>query len=108
MFRNLASTSAYYINRQLETLWQIATDCVLSHRPGLSPTDTENEYSTLLAQICVGELNRLPYSKENISFFATFGTPQLKFLCNHEAVLELHIQSGHYREDLCENMYEKL
>jgi len=91
---NLASTSAYYINRQLETLWQIATASVPSDSPEPSTPDTDY---TLLAQIYVG-------TPENVSFCATFGTPQLKFLCNHAAVLQLLIKSGHYQEDGCDNM----
>lgn len=32
-------------------------------------------------------------------FYARFNVPQLDFVCNHEALLELAVDEGHYNLD---------
>ena len=32
-------------------------------------------------------------------FHATFGKPEIEFICNHDAILRLKIKKGYYRLD---------
>lgn len=32
-------------------------------------------------------------------FYASFGKPSLEFICNHDAVIRLKLNEGHYNAD---------
>ncbi|KAF8578110.1 hypothetical protein K439DRAFT_1663900 [Ramaria rubella] len=99
---NRASDSADYINNQLDFLWRLSAKCVEKHGRGVKATKTEVEYGSCLAQICLGQQDIKPV-EDGLDFFATFGAaPELKFICNHEVVLLLHLKSGHYKLKLGE------
>ena len=60
-------------------------------------TNVSIRHGTLLATILFrpavspnGAVNELP-------FFAEFGKPEIKFICNHDAMLTLTITRGHIR-----------
>ncbi|KAF8519038.1 hypothetical protein BU17DRAFT_66195 [Hysterangium stoloniferum] len=97
---NRAASSAYYINKQIEILWELSNECVKKHGYGIRPSRTEIEYGSCLSQVCIGKHKQVQPSHKDLSFFASFGAaPQIKFICNHEVVLILHINTGHYKPE---------
>ena len=53
------------------------------------------EYSHALAEFTFTN----PYSRNQTMFHATFGKPEIEFICNHDAILRLKIKKGYYRLD---------
>ncbi|KAI5120814.1 hypothetical protein M0805_003211 [Coniferiporia weirii] len=97
---NRAESSAQYINTQLGALYENAIQCTAKHGTGLKPTMSAVEYSTCLYEFYgPGRHGRHQPSRYDLTFFATFGRPRLEFVCNHEVVLFLDIQKGHFNLD---------
>lgn len=97
---NRAEVSGHYINSQLRSLWENSQACVKKHGDGLKPTKSEVEYGTALSEFYFGKHNRFHPSKDDYSFYASFGCPRVEFVCNHEAILYLELRNGHYNVDL--------
>ena len=97
---NRAPIAATYLNRQLETHW--INNCTYAKKYGshLKPTSPHVEFGTCLAEYYHGfSHNKKNPSKEDMSFYASFGTPRLEFICNHNAVLYLDLKEGHFNHD---------
>lgn len=95
---NTASLSVRYMNAQLHALWENAKECASQgHYSDFKSTEYEKSKYTR----AIGEYHYLPKKaqkglhNEELFFFAKFAAPKLEFICNHEAVLHLTIESGH-------------
>ena len=95
-----ASRSARYLNGQLVTLWENAIECAEYGGDVEISAEDYDEYSTVLA---LAQFHfhgkRSPktiLSADDLLFEASFGCPELKFICNHEAVLCVAVQSGYF------------
>ncbi|PCH40165.1 hypothetical protein WOLCODRAFT_68457 [Wolfiporia cocos MD-104 SS10] len=89
---NCAPQAVHYINAQLAALYDNALSCIETHENAHKSED-RFKYSHALAEYSFSE----PHSKGQYSLFqASFGTPRLEFICNHDAVLVLKINNGHY------------
>lgn len=96
---NSAALSVRYLNAQLQALWENADEC--SKHAGY--TDFKSaEYDKSRYTRAIREFHYLTkrsaknLSEEELFFVAKFSQPKLKFICNHEAVLFLTIQTGHF------------
>lgn len=102
---NSAPLSASYINSQLAVLWKNAADCAADEVDGdADPSPNANiksAYTRALYeyQYVPEKLAHANVARTDTHFYATFGQPELKFICNHEVVLSLIIKSGHLRVD---------
>lgn len=102
---NSAPLSARYLSSQLTTLWRNAVQCVEeAHGSELDVTSEEYEYSKAgraLAQFqYFGSRASTPiHSTSDLFFYARFGEPSLKFLCNHEVILTLAIDKANVNVD---------
>ncbi|KAF8519034.1 hypothetical protein BU17DRAFT_66191 [Hysterangium stoloniferum] len=97
---NRAPSAAHYINKQVQSLWELSNECVEKHGVGIKATRAEVEYGSALSQICIGKQKTINPSVKDLTFFASFGAaPQIKFICNHDILLIFTIKSGHYRLD---------
>ncbi|PSS11038.1 hypothetical protein PHLCEN_2v3334 [Hermanssonia centrifuga] len=102
---NSASLSVRYLNAQLSALWENATECVKESGSNVLDVKSQeyekSKYTRALAQFhYLGKkAPKTISSTEDLLFYATFDKPQLKFVCNHEAVLSLTIKSGHLNLD---------
>ncbi|THU95309.1 hypothetical protein K435DRAFT_839574 [Dendrothele bispora CBS 962.96] len=98
---NRAESSAHYINSQLVSLYENATQCTRKHGTGLKPTSSVVEYSTCLYEwYGPGKHTRHQPSKADLAFYVKFGAPRIEFVCNHEVILFLTLKEGHYALDL--------
>ncbi|KAJ3522697.1 hypothetical protein NM688_g8838 [Phlebia brevispora] len=101
---NGASFSSRYLNGQFANLWENAIECI--RQCGATP-DWQSEhyekdaYTRALAQYhFFGKRSvRTINSTDDLLFHAAFGKPELKFICNHEAVLYLTIERGQLNLD---------
>lgn len=92
---NRAEGSANFINGQLHSLHSNAENCVKKH-PGTSrPTSSVVEFGTSLAQFYSPDLYEARGKRES-TFFSKFKAPVVDFVCNHEVVLTLTLDSGYY------------
>ena len=102
---NNAPLSARYLSSQLSTLWRNAVQCVdEAHGGELDVTSEEYEHSKAgraLAQYhYFGPRAPSPiHSTSDFFFYARFGEPSLKFLCNHEVILTLVIDKANVNID---------
>ncbi|GJE95840.1 hypothetical protein PsYK624_120300 [Phanerochaete sordida] len=102
---NAAPMSASYINSQLAILWKNAHDCAADEVHGNTDPSpnagTKSAYTRALYEYqYIPESHAgLNIARSDAHFYATFGQPELKFICNHEAVLSLTLKSGHLRVD---------
>ena len=89
---NLAEASSRYINAQLAALWVNAQKCNEGKGLGKKPTDVAVEHAIAFREFYG------PVTKDGKSaFHAIFKTgPSLEFVCNHELVLSLFIETGQY------------
>lgn len=96
---NSAHHAVHYVNAQLGALWDNATQCVHKVGKDLKPLERVR-YDFALAEFHAGSRHRSKTgSKDETMFSAVFNKPRLDFICNHEAVLYLHIKSGHVNLD---------
>lgn len=117
---NNAVQAVNYLNAQLTALHQNATECLTHHA---NAQKSEDHYSTLfnpyisnasltgltrcsgythaLAQFYFGKYRskNVVNPKTDAMFFASFGVPRLDFICNHDAILRIKINEGHYHLD---------
>ncbi|KAI0676217.1 hypothetical protein C8Q78DRAFT_995876 [Trametes maxima] len=83
---NLAPFAAYYLNAQLSALYENSLKCVAEHPDAQSEG---NHRFSALARFVTSAVSGQTYSV----FIANFGKPELQFICNHNAVLKLKIES---------------
>ena len=117
---NNADHATLYFNAQLGALWENAVLCrqhLGSHGQGDSPEYRMLRlreraslsltfpifalagYALSLAEYGYGRQRQRPGSTQDFMFHAIFGKPSLQFLCNHEVLLRLVIEEGHYSTD---------
>lgn len=97
---NRAEASAHYVNGQLGALYENAMACTAKHGTGLKPTEDAVEYGTCLYEYYgPGKHACSQLSRHDLSFYAKFAKPELDFVCNHEVILFINIQEGHYSHD---------
>jgi hypothetical protein len=89
---NLGEASIRYINAQLLALWQNAKDCNDKEGLGKVPKDDIVKHGIALHEF------HGPWSKigNTTTFHAVFKAPRVEFLCDHELVLYLQFEQGHY------------
>ena len=98
---NTAPLSIQYFNAQLSTLWQTAYDCAsnstFSPHDLSSPEYEKTKYIRALAQFQFfgKETSTAISSTDDFFFYALFDKPQIKFICDHDAILSLNIREGH-------------
>ncbi|KAH8114471.1 hypothetical protein DFH11DRAFT_220480 [Phellopilus nigrolimitatus] len=98
---NRAESSSHYINSQLGALYENAQKCTEKHGTGFKPTMSAVEYGTCLFEFYgPGKHSRYQPSRLDLPFFAKFGRPRIEFVCNHEVILFLDLQEGHYNLDI--------
>ena len=103
---NSASLSVRYINAQLTALWENAVECMNSTKNNTwdvrSIEYDKSKYTRALAQYHY--FGKKAPKAQNLSvndfhFYATFGKPEIRFICNHDALLTLTIDAGHANLD---------
>lgn len=100
---NSAPLSVRYLNSQLSALWENALECVKSTKENSWDVRSEkyekSKYTRALAQFhYYGRKAPKPQgspSSVDFFFYATFGRPEIRFVCNHDAVLFVKIEKGH-------------
>lgn len=97
---NSASLSVRYLNSQLTSLWENAVECTEEggHTHDFASAHYEkSKYTRALAQYHFfgNRALKMVDSTDDLLFFATFAKPELKFICNHEAVLCVTVENGH-------------
>ena len=102
---NSAPLSTRYLNSQLTTLWQNAIQCVDEKSHTLDVYSDEYEktkHARALAEYHYFSLKSSASAQSTADFFfySRFGQPELKFICNHEAVLTLTINKANLNLDL--------
>lgn len=103
---NSAPLSAAYLNSQLAILWQNAVDCARDEDVNQVDLNShefhKSRYTRALAYYHhIGErTSKTSWTLETLPFYAVFDKPDLQFICNHEAIISLTVQSGHLRLDL--------
>ncbi|KAF8183019.1 hypothetical protein K438DRAFT_1975274 [Mycena galopus ATCC 62051] len=99
---NSATLSARYINAQLTAMWENARECaghdILPTVDLRSGEYQKHKYARSLAEFhFAGDAPaRGSIAKEGLFFNGTFEKPRLEFICNHEAVLYLKLERGHF------------
>lgn len=102
---NSATLSASYLNSQLSALWKNGFDCAADEAAGHTDPSPDasikSKYTRALYeyQYIPEKLSKSNLTRDEVPFYATFSQPELKFICNHEAVLSLSLKSGHLRVD---------
>ncbi|KAK7694300.1 hypothetical protein QCA50_001482 [Cerrena zonata] len=102
---NNAPLSIRYLNAQLSSLWENARHCAKDSgadaRDIKSHEYEKSKYTRALAQYQFfgRKAPKAIRSTDDFLFYAMFGKPELKFICNHEAVLFLTVQEGHANLD---------
>ena len=95
---NPASLSVRYMNAQIHSLWENAKECASQgHYSDFKSTEYEkSRYTRALGEYhFLSKKSPKGLSIDELFFFAEFAAPKLEFICNHEAVLHLKIESGH-------------
>lgn len=106
---NRAGVASHYVNGQLRSLYENALHCAAQHGSGLKPKSSIIEYATCLAEFYgPGKHSHHRAAVTDLLFFAKFGQPRLEFVCNHEVVLFLELQSGHYNKDYLKGSSKRL
>jgi hypothetical protein len=94
---NRAPQAIRYLNQQLFSHWDNAKRCVETHACTSKPLSATVEYGMCLREYFHGfPSNKRHASKEDHAFYAKFGAPELRFICNHDAVLIFTIEEGHF------------
>ena len=103
---NSAPLSIRYLNAQLSSLWENARHCAQQSDKTraidiASPEYEKSKYTRALAQYHFfgKKIPKGVRSTKDFLFYALFAKPELKFICNHEAVLILTVQEGHVNLD---------
>ncbi|CAL1696314.1 unnamed protein product [Somion occarium] len=102
---NSAPLSIRYLNAQLTSLWENAVQCSKDSSTNAydvkSQAYEKSKYTRALGQFQYfgNKAPKVVRSTEDLLFYATFGKPEVKFICNHEAVLFLTIKEGHANLD---------
>ena len=100
MHGNSAPLSARYLNSQLSTLWQNAFQCAndkQSNALDVTSREYENSKNTRAwaqFQYFGPQAPKTVRSTDDFFFYAKFGQPDLKFICNHEALLAVTIDTA--------------
>lgn len=99
---NSAPLSATYLASQLVALHKNAAECAADHSDGINFASTEyakSKYTRALAQYhhLDPKVPEEHLGVDDLPFAATFDAPDLRFVCNHEAVLFLNLSGGHLR-----------
>ncbi|KAH9891709.1 hypothetical protein C8Q73DRAFT_782384 [Cubamyces lactineus] len=92
---NGAPHAVRYLNSQLAALHQNAQKCLAEHPQAISE---ENKHFYALAEFAVlrpGVTSQVP-SASNALFHARFKAPTLEFICDHDVLLHLTIDEGHF------------
>ncbi|EIN09933.1 hypothetical protein PUNSTDRAFT_133706 [Punctularia strigosozonata HHB-11173 SS5] len=100
---NSSTLSKRFIAAQLRALWENARECAeYGDRQGSdvvdfsSPNYVKYRSVRILAEWYLPAPSvKGPVSKRDLLFAASFAEPTLDFVCNHEAILHLKIQTGH-------------
>ena len=92
---NRAEGSANFINGQFHTLYENAARCAAKHARDGRPTDSAVEFGTSLSQFYSPDLYDVRGKREHL-FFSKFKAPRVDFVCNHEVILTLTLDTGHY------------
>ncbi|TCD64013.1 hypothetical protein EIP91_004681 [Steccherinum ochraceum] len=96
---NSAPHAEHYINGQLGTLWENAYECVQHHGKGMKPSESQ-KYSFALAEYWFGKYRgKGSVSKADMMFRASFSKPRIEFICNHDAIIHLSLNEGHYNSE---------
>jgi hypothetical protein len=95
---NKAPQATIWVNEQVKVLWGLSKTCVDHYCLGFKSPITEVVLSTALAQLCVGRHpNPSNPSKNDLDFYATFGAPELEFICNHDVIITFKLESGSFK-----------
>ena len=94
---NSASLSSTYLNSQLASLWKNAVTCSDNGDVKANSLDFhKSKYTRALAEYHYIREGVIEYPlTSDLLFHASFLTPHLKFVCNHDAILFLTIKTGH-------------
>ncbi|KAI8986088.1 hypothetical protein BD414DRAFT_416881 [Trametes punicea] len=95
---NGAPHAVRYLNAQLAVLHENAKQCLQQHPHALSE---ENKHFYALAGFTIqkpGVSSQIP-SESNSLFHARFKAPTLKFICDHDVLLRLTLEKGHFVAD---------
>ncbi|EKM54028.1 uncharacterized protein PHACADRAFT_257609 [Phanerochaete carnosa HHB-10118-sp] len=96
---NNAPHATSYLNAQLQALWKISSECVEHHGTYLKP-DLNYRYSFALAEYYYGKhRSGAQAAVDDMWFHAKFQAPTLDFLCNHEALVQINIDEGHFNSE---------
>ncbi|KAI0700946.1 hypothetical protein BC835DRAFT_322712 [Cytidiella melzeri] len=104
---NSAEHAVDYFNSQLHTLWSAAKKCFEKNdTKKWKPETPEQRYTFALYTYHAGQRRTgAQDSLQNYMFHAIFAKPSIHFICNHEAVLTLQIEEGHYKPDVSRGLY---
>lgn len=97
---NNSSLSVHYINAQLTALWQNAQKCAEFLHPGDATVDIrsshfeKSRYTRALREFYYFGDNPRRQRNSPLEFHATFGKPQIGFICNHDAMLLLDVDAA--------------
>ncbi|GBE84880.1 hypothetical protein SCP_0700600 [Sparassis crispa] len=96
---NCAPQAAHYMNAQLAALHANAISCMRDHE-NAQKRDDIYRYSHALAHFSHSKYDIADHDDQDDAVFdADFGTPQIKFICNHDALLYLKIDRADYVVD---------
>ena len=90
--RGKASDSEYCINAQLEKLHSSAKDLIKSLDSSINHRSAHSDCGSVLYTFTATSS-----STSEPTFQATFNAPSIHFVCNHYAILNLHLADGHYK-----------
>ncbi|KAF5373377.1 hypothetical protein D9757_009753 [Collybiopsis confluens] len=90
---NLAQASANFINAQLSALWENSKVCNEKDSGKKDIHDVVTKHGVSLREY----RGHTDDETDSASFHGIFQTPHIEFLCNHELVLLLKVEDGHYK-----------
>ncbi|KAI0372239.1 hypothetical protein BV20DRAFT_1015644 [Pilatotrama ljubarskyi] len=99
---NSAPHAVRYLNAQLAVLHKNAKTCLEQHPQA---RNEENKHFYALAEFAVqrpGVSSEYP-TEANSLFYASFNAPELKMICDHDALLHLTVDHGHVALDTNRN-----
>ena len=103
---NSAPHAVRYLNAQLAVLHQNAQKCLEEHDQARTEENSTLLYSFLSAVASSVEYNRTEHfyalaeftvykpGSIDTAFHATFGKPELEFLCDHDVIIHFNIKTG--------------
>ena len=98
---NSATLSVRYLNAQLRALWDNAVECSThaTYTEFRSIEYDKSKFTRALREFhLLGRKTPKSITRDSVDelfFSATFAQPDLKFICNHEALLCVKIEKGH-------------